>query len=93
MDSVTVTVKTLDGHSLDVEVPLSGTVKDVRSQLKQQYGLAKCGLYLQVRAQLLSGASSTQELQQWQQQCCLLSWGRGRSEFYCAAAMSSAGCG
>jgi hypothetical protein len=49
MASITVAVKTLDGHSLHVDVPLSGTVKDVRTQLKQQYGLAKCGLYLQVR--------------------------------------------
>lgn len=55
MDSLTATVKTLDGHSLDVDVPLSGTVKDVRTQLKQQYGLAKCGLYLQVSAELFTG--------------------------------------
>jgi hypothetical protein len=48
---VTVTVKTLDGHCLTVNVPASGSVKDIRSQLQQQHGLAKkCGLYLKVRA-------------------------------------------
>jgi len=55
MEAVTVVVKTLDGHALEVDVPASGTVKDIRSQLKQQYGLPKCALYRQVR----TGVSET----------------------------------
>lgn len=47
---IPVTVKTLDGHCLQVDVPASGTVKDIRTQLQQQHGLAKCALYLQVCA-------------------------------------------
>lgn len=49
MEAVTVVVNTLDGHALEVDVPASGNVKDIRSQLKQQYGLPKCALYRQVR--------------------------------------------
>jgi hypothetical protein len=48
MDHVTVTVKALDGHCLEVEVPVSGSVRDITTQLKQQYGLPKCSLYRQV---------------------------------------------
>ncbi|KAF6253385.1 hypothetical protein COO60DRAFT_425061 [Scenedesmus sp. NREL 46B-D3] len=44
-----VTVRTLDGHALDVEVDTAGCVKDVRRVLVEQHGLAKCALYLQAR--------------------------------------------
>lgn len=48
METVAINVKTLDGHSLAVTVPLSGTVKDIRKQLLSHHGLPKCALYLQV---------------------------------------------
>ncbi|WIA12038.1 hypothetical protein OEZ85_012117 [Tetradesmus obliquus] len=43
------TVRTLDGHALDVEVDAAGCVKDIRRVLVEQHGLAKCALYLQAR--------------------------------------------
>lgn len=48
---LSLTVQTLDGHALQVEVDPTGCVKDVRKLLADQYGLSKCALYLQVRCQ------------------------------------------
>lgn len=46
---LSLTVQTLDGHALQIEVEPTACIKDVRRLLTEQYGLSKCALYLQVR--------------------------------------------
>lgn len=55
-----IAVQTLDGHRLEVAVDPNGTVKDLRQQLQQQHGLAKCALYFKVKSIRLKPSSSVQ---------------------------------
>eukprot|EP00775_Hariotina_reticulata_P012983 gene12983-13112_t len=62
-----IAVQTLDGHRLEVVVDPNGTVKDLRQQLQQQHGLAKCALYFKARP--LSVKTSLRELQLKDKEC------------------------
>jgi hypothetical protein len=69
--TVSVSIKTLDGHELRVEVARdSGSVRDVRGQLQQLFGLPKCSLYHNVR-----DSGRLWGVHAWWRLCCVVAAG------------------